>query len=181
MVCSVSQVWSKCFHDIYCCVIDLGPVLESFKGGSFLLNCAFRLYSCQFAWTGTQVLPFMQKKPILEGLLVYRIGGKPGETQDQTMMIEAASIPVSCSESGTTRILAFQFPPVQSQLLFSSQNGDSDHGQPAKLVIHCIIIYYAINVLISLNRAVRNALNIAIFSCKEFFLLLHFFFFKGHC
>lgn len=94
----------KVFHDIYCCVIDLGLVLESFKGSSFLLNCAFRLYSCQFAWIGSQVLPSIQKKPILEELLLYRIGGKPGETQDQTMMIEAASIPVSCSD--LDRILA---------------------------------------------------------------------------
>ena len=174
VVCSVSQVWSKCFHDIYCCVIDLGLLLESFKGGSFLLNCAFRLCSCQFAWISSQVLPSMQKKPILEGLLVYRIGGKPGESQDQTMMIEAASSPVSCSESGTARILAFQFPPVQSQMLFSSRNGDSDHGQPAKLLIHCIIIYYAIYVLISLNRAVKNTFNIAIFSCKELFFIAFF-------
>lgn len=169
----------KVFHGIYCCVIDLGLVLESFKGGSFLLNCAFRLYSCQFAWIGSQVLPSMQKKPILEGLLVYRIG-KPGETQDQTMIIEAANSPVSFSVSGMTSILAFQFPPVQSQMLFSSQNGDSDHGQPAKLLIHCIIIYYAIYVLTSLNRAVKNTFNIAIFSCKELFFY-YCISFKEHC
>ena len=82
------------------------------------------------------------------------------------MIIEAANSPVSFSVSGVTSILAFQFPPVHSQLLFSSQNGDSDHGQPAKLlIIHCTIIYYAIYVLTSLNIAVKNTFNIAIFSC----------------
>lgn len=149
----VSQIWSKCFYGVYYHIIDFCLVLESFRGGSFSPNTVpsdFIAVS-SYCLVGSQVLASMQKKPILEELLVYGFGTKAGVNQAQTMIeakrVQVPKNPVSCPESGRTSILAFQFPPVKSHMLFNSPNGDSEPGQPAKLHVYWIIVYYAIYIL----------------------------------